>query len=165
LTGRAQVFDEAWKRRLGITRPDLGIGMTSPEVTELSLHIDVGALRKYRDAVGLRTREAIGSFEPGSWDGQVAVEAVQRAAAQGAFGVRTEQIVKIFPGRPRKTLLSGIALFHSMGHMGEAVTVRAAGGFGSQRRRRLKALRNTQSATSRPCMMPSVLSKAQWMPR
>jgi hypothetical protein len=28
-------------------------------------------------------------------------------------------------------MLSGIALFHSAGHMGEATTVRAAGGFGT----------------------------------
>jgi hypothetical protein len=131
LTGHAQVFDDGWKRRLGITRLDFGIGMTSPEVTELSRQIDVGALREYRDAVGQRTREAIGGFKPDDWEGQVAVEAVQRAAAQGGFGARTEQIVKVFPGRPRKALLSGIALFHSMGHMGEAVTVRAAGGFGT----------------------------------
>jgi hypothetical protein len=131
LTGHAQVFDDGWTRRLGITRLDFGIGMTSPEVTELSRQIDVGALREYRDAVGRRTREAVGGFKPDDWEGQVAVEVVQRAAAQGAFGARTEQIVKVFPGRPRRTLLSGIALFHSMGHMGEAVTVRAAGGFGT----------------------------------
>jgi len=58
-------------------------------------------------------------------------DAVQRAADQGAFGVRTEQIVKAFPGRPRSAMLSGIALFHSAGHIGEAATGRTAGGFGT----------------------------------
>jgi hypothetical protein len=61
----------------------------------------------------------------------VGADAVQRAASQGAFGVRTEQIVKAFPGRPRAAMLSGIALFHSAGHIGEAATVRSAGGFGT----------------------------------
>jgi len=131
LTGRPQVFDDTWKKRLGITRPDFGIGMTSPEVTELSRQIDLGALREYRDAVGLRTRDLVGGFTPQDWEGQVAVEAVQRAATQGAFGARTEQIVKAFPGRPRRTMLSGIALFHSSGHLGEAATVRTTGGFGT----------------------------------
>src|SRR5215813_15067435 len=59
LASQAQVFDEAWKKRLGISRPDFGIGMTSPEVTELTRQIESGALREYRDAVGLRTREIV----------------------------------------------------------------------------------------------------------
>src|SRR5438552_10354111 len=57
VAGGAQLFDEGWKKRLGVTRPDFGIGMTSPEVSELTRQIDVGALREYRDAVGHRTRE------------------------------------------------------------------------------------------------------------
>ena len=62
LAGRAQVFDEAWQRRLNIARRDFGIGMTSPEVSELTGRIDLGALREYRDAVGRRTREIVGAF-------------------------------------------------------------------------------------------------------
>ena len=131
LASQAQVFDEAWKKRLGISRPDFGIGMTSPEVTELTQKIDVGALREYRDTVGRRTREIVGGFKPQDWEGSVTAEVVERAAAEGAFGVRTEMMVKMFPGRPRASMLSGIALFHSAGHMGEAATVRTAGGFGS----------------------------------
>jgi DinB family protein len=131
LTGRSQVCDDGWLGRLGITRRDFGIGMTSAEVTELTRQIDVEALREYRDAVGLRTREVVGGFGPGDWGGQVAAEAVNRAAGEGAFGSRTEMMVKMFPGRPRTMVLSTIALFHSAGHMGEAATVRTAGGFGS----------------------------------
>jgi len=131
LAGRPQVFDDPWMKRLGIARHDFGIGMTSAEVTELTRQIDPGALREYRDAVGLRTREVVGGFKAQDWDGQVTVEAVERAAAEGAFGARTEAVAKAFPGRPRTMMLSGIALFHPAGHMGEAVTVRAAGGFGT----------------------------------
>jgi hypothetical protein len=130
LAGRPQLFDEAWMKRLGIARRDFGIGMTSAEVTELTRQIDTGALREYRDAVGRRTREVVGGFEPRDWEGAVTAEAVERAAAEGAFGARTEALVKAFPGRPRAAVLSGIALFHSAGHMGEATTVRTAGGFG-----------------------------------
>jgi hypothetical protein len=131
LGGRAQVFDHEWTKRLGVTRRDFGIGMTSDEVTELTDRIDIGALREYRDAVGLRTREIVGGFKPQDWQGTVTAEAVQRAAADGAFGARTEALVKGFPGRPRAAILSGIALMHSAGHMGEAATVRSAGGFGT----------------------------------
>jgi len=131
LAGRPQLFEDGWGPRLGVSRRDFGIGMTSVEVTELTRQIDLAALRDYRDAVGRRTREVVGGFKDQDWQGTVPVEAVERAAAQGAFGIRTEAIVKGFPGRPRAAMLSGIALFHSAGHMGEAATVRTAGGFGT----------------------------------
>jgi hypothetical protein len=132
LGGRTQLYDdEGWAKRLAVARRDFGIGMTSDEVTELTREIEVGALREYRDAVGGRTREVVSGFKPQDWEGTVPADAVQRAATQGAFGVRTEQIVKAFPGRPRSAMLSGIALFHSAGHIGEAATVRTAGGFGT----------------------------------
>jgi hypothetical protein len=131
VAGQPQVLDDAWKKRLGVGRPDFGIGMTSAEVTELTRQIDVGALREYRDTVGRRTREVIGAFTPEDWAGQVTPDTVDRAAAAGAFGIRTEPMSKMFPGRPRTAVLSAIALFHPAGHMGEANTVRSAGGFGT----------------------------------
>ena len=131
LAAQPQVFDDAWKKRLGVTRPDFGIGMTSAEVTQLTGQIDPGALRAYRDAVGLRTRELVGGFKPQDWEGVATAEGVQRAADQGAFGARSEMLVKVFTGRPRAALLSGLALFHCSGHLGEAITVRSAGGFGT----------------------------------
>lgn len=131
VNGGGQLFDEGWMRRLNVSRRDFGIGMTSPEVTELSQRIDVGALREYRDAVGRRTREVISGFRPEDWSVTVKADAVERAAAAGAFGARTEALTRGFPGRSRSALLSGIALFHCAGHMGEAATVRSAGGFGT----------------------------------
>jgi len=131
LSGRAQVLDDAWLKRLAIPRRDFGIGMTKPEVTDLTQQIDVGALREYRDAVGRRTREIVGGFGDGDWQGETQAAALERAAAEGAFGTRGEMLVKVFSGRPRAAILSGLALFHPTGHMGEAVTVRTAGGFGT----------------------------------
>jgi hypothetical protein len=128
LAGRSQVFDEGWAGKLGIARRDFGIGMTSPEVTELTRQIDLAALREYRDAVGRRTREVVEGFD---WSGTIPAEAMEQAAAQGGFGVRTEGVVKIFTGRPRAAILSGIALLHPAQHIGEAATVRSAGGFGT----------------------------------
>jgi hypothetical protein len=128
LGGRSQVFDGPWRSRLRVDRSDFGIGMTSAEVTELTRQVDLDALRAYRDAVGLRTREIVAGFD---WDGTIAAEALERPAAEGAFGTRREALVKAFTSRPRAAVLSGIALFHSAGHLGEAATVRSAGGFGT----------------------------------
>jgi hypothetical protein len=131
LAGRPQVLDAGWMRRLGVDRRDFGIGMTSAEVTELTGRVDLGALREYRDAVGHRTREIVGSFTAEDWDGRVAPERVEQAAAEGGFGARADGLRKAFPGRPCAAVLTGIALFHPVGHMGEAATIRAAGGFGT----------------------------------
>jgi len=130
LAGREQVFEDGWAKRLGVSRRDFGIGMTSAEVTDLTRTIDVGATREYRDTVGRRTREIVGGFTASDWQGTTTTEANERAAAAGAFGARAEMLVKAFSGRPRTGLLSGLALFHPSGHMGEANTVRTAGGFG-----------------------------------
>src|SRR5262249_1528980 len=137
LSGHAQVLDDGgWLKRLGIARRDFGIGMSSAEVWDLTRQIDVGAVREYRDAVGRRTREIVEAFRPEDWQGEGPTErrqraGVERAAAEGAFGTRAEAISKAFTGRPRAMLLSGIALFHPSGHLGEATTVRSAGGFGT----------------------------------
>src|SRR6266849_466912 len=40
VNGRDQVFDDGWLPRLKITRRDFGMGMTKPEVAELSATID-----------------------------------------------------------------------------------------------------------------------------
>ena len=128
LAGREQVFGDSWMRRLGIDRKDFGIGMASAEVTDLTRKIDLNALREYRDAVGIRTREIVSGFKDADWTGEVATSALERAAAQGAVSAG---MVKAFTGRPRVAVLSGIALFHPSAHLGEAVTVRSAGGFGT----------------------------------
>jgi len=129
--GRDQVLDNGWQSRLKIARPDFGIGMTKPEVAELSATVDIAALRDYRDAVGRRTREIVGAYGPKDWEGEVDTSAAERAGALGCFGARTEALVKAFAGRPRRAVLSGIAIMHSAMHMGEGATVRTAGGFGT----------------------------------
>jgi uncharacterized damage-inducible protein DinB len=128
LSGRNQVFDDGWMKRLGINRKDFGIGMKSPEVADLTKSVNVDALREYRDAVGKRTREIVGGFQAGDWEGQVQQPGVERAVAEGGFPA---PVAQAFAGRPRAMVLSGLALFHPAGHFGEATTIRGAGGFGT----------------------------------
>jgi hypothetical protein len=131
VSGRNQVFDDGWAPRLKISRPDFGIGMSKAEVAELSAAVDLAALRDYRDAVGRRTREIVGAYGATDWEGEVEATAAERAGALGCFGPRTEALVKGMTGRPRRAVLSSIAIMHSAGHLGEGATVRAAGGFGT----------------------------------
>ena len=131
LSGLDQVLDEKWLHRLGVTRRDFGIGMTSAEVGELTQQIDIPALKEYRDAVGMRTREVVGDFRAQDWEGTVERANAEKAAASGAFGARGPALVQGFSGRPRVMALSGIAIIHPANHLGEATTVRSAGGFGT----------------------------------
>ena len=128
LTGRSQVFDDGWMKKLNVSRKDFGIGMKSAEVSELTKAVNVDALREYRDAVGRRTREVIGGFQAGDWEGQVQQAGVDRALAEGAFPA---PVAQAFAGRPRLMVLTGLALFHPAAHFGEATTIRSAGGFGT----------------------------------
>lgn len=129
LAGRPQVLDEDWLARLRISRRDAGTGMTSSEVADLTRQIDLPALRDYRDAVGRRTREVVAAFEPEDWEGECTAAAVARAADEGAFGRLTEMLVKLFTGRPRAMLLSGMAILHPARRLGEVTTIRGLGGF------------------------------------
>src|SRR5258708_26874565 len=86
VAGGAQLFDDGWKKRLGVTRPDFGIGMTSPEVSELTRQIDVGALREYRHSVGHPTRQIVSAFKPTPCDGTGPAHPVQQAPSSAAFG-------------------------------------------------------------------------------
>ena len=90
LAGRPHVFDDAWSKRLGITRRDFGFGMTTAEVSDLTQQVDIGALREYRDAVGLRTRDIVGGFKPQDWQGAIEAPAVEHAAADGSLGRAAE---------------------------------------------------------------------------
>ena len=131
LSGRDQVVDDGWLVRLKISRPDFGIGMTKPEVAELTAQIDVAALRDYRDAVGRRTQDVIRGFGPSDWQGELQTSALEKAASLGCFGPKGEMVAKAFTGRPRLGILGALLVTHAAMHMGEAQTVRTAGGFGS----------------------------------
>ena len=131
LCGRDQVFDDRWSARLKTPRVDFGVGMTKPEVADLSGRIDVTALREYRDAVGRRTQELVRGFGSADWSGELQADRLQKAAGLGCFGARGDMVAKAFLGRPRLGTMGALLVTHSALHMGEAQTVRTAGGFGT----------------------------------
>src|SRR5947207_10368095 len=80
IAGRDQVFDDAWMKRLNVTRKNFGIGMKSAEVSDLTKKIDVAALREYRDAVGKRTPAIVTGFKAADCCGTMDVAALERVA-------------------------------------------------------------------------------------
>ena len=115
VTAGRQVLDEAWSARFGILRTDAGNGMTEGELTEFAARADIGAVRAYRDAVGLRTRDVVAAVEPASW---LEVESTVDTA-------RLPDWFKPFIGQPRALELGTSAITHNAIHLGEAVTIRS----------------------------------------
>jgi hypothetical protein len=132
VAARAQVFDDAWARRMHVPRGDMGTGMTADEVAELSERADVAVVRLYRSAVGIRTREVVRSLPGGAWDAILGSEDTTRAAAAGAFGPNDDWIDGVghrpWQGHSRGHQLGQTAIRHNTAHIGEGVTVRRLAG-------------------------------------
>jgi len=135
VAGRAQVLDDAWARAKNIPRRDMGTGMTSDEVRELTERADVAAVRRYRSAVGVRTREVVPGLRAEAWDEILGLADTTRAAEAGAFGPNDEWVAGVghrpWQGHTRALQLGQSAIRHNTAHIGEAVTIRSLAGFGS----------------------------------
>ena len=125
----SQVFDDAWARCMNVTRRDMGSGMTDEEVGELTARADIAAVRAYRSAVGLRTREVVRALRPGAWDEIIGASDIVRAAP--AIGPRDYPPSPEHPwcGSSRARRLSGAAVAHNRVHLGEAITISGLAGF------------------------------------
>jgi DinB family protein len=130
VAGRAQVLDNVWTRRMDVPWHIIGTGMTDDEVTEMTARADVAAVRAYRSAVGLRTREVVQTLRADAWDEIVSDEDIKRAGATGAFRDWVEGQTYPWLGWSRADQLASSALRHNAAHMGEAVTIRGLAGFG-----------------------------------
>ena len=129
VAGRDQVLDDEWMRRMNVPWRIIGTGMTDDEVTETTVRADIAAVRAYRSAVGLRTREVVRALPPEAWDEIVGVEDIKRGAVAGAFRDWVEGAQYPWLGWTRGDQLASSALRHNAAHMGEAVTIRGLAGF------------------------------------
>jgi hypothetical protein len=130
VAARDQVLDEDWIRHMNISQRTIGTGMTSDEVTAMSAHADIAAVRAYRSAVGRRTQEVVRALRPGAWDEIVEAPDIRRAAAAGAFRDWVDGANYPWLGWTRAEQLASSALRHNSAHIGEAVTIRSLAGVG-----------------------------------
>src|SRR5713101_5371493 len=81
-----EVFDRGgWQTRFGVTRRDIGTGMTDKEVAQFSTQVDVAAVRAYRAAVAQETRTGLTASDFDDLDKPV-IGAGERALASGDLG-------------------------------------------------------------------------------
>ena len=86
LSSSGQVLDDGWGLRMHVPRCDIGPGMTSTEVRELSQTIDIDALLEYRVTAGRRTKELVGELGDRSLDEPVTPDNVETLRALETFG-------------------------------------------------------------------------------
>jgi DinB superfamily len=129
VAGREQVLDDEWMRRMNVPWRIIGTGMTGDEVAEMTARADIASVRAYRSAVGLRTREVVGTLRPEAWDEIVGAEDIKRGAVAGAFRDWVDGTEYPWQGWTRGDQLASSALRHNAAHIGEAVTIRSLAGF------------------------------------
>ena len=127
---RDQVLDTQWAGRMNVPWRNIGTGMTEDEVAALSERADVAAVRAYRTAVGLRTREVVQALLGAAWEEVVGEDDIRRAAATGAFRDWVDGQRYPWQGWTRAEQLASSAVRHNAAHLGEAVTLRGLAGFG-----------------------------------
>ncbi len=113
---RPQVWEEGgWGPRLRAGGRGNGFRMSKDEVASVAAAIDLGALRAYRDAVGVRTRAAAAELWPGRWTDGITRADVDRTAAEG--------LGRPDVGEPRESLLMWWGIYHNFWHLGQCVAI------------------------------------------
>lgn len=87
IAGREQVLDAAWQERLQTQVCDTGNAMSDEEIIAFSNEVDQSGLREYRNAVGRRTREIIGTLKAEDRKRKVTKAGLEKIAEAG--GVST----------------------------------------------------------------------------
>jgi hypothetical protein len=122
LSDRPQAVDEGWLGRLKVPRRDVGTGMSDAEVDELSLRIDLEALRGYCEAVTTRTLAVVEILKGTDLEGLVPGERVRSVVlAEDVVAPGAEWLTEFWAGgRSRAWVLAQMALLHPYGHYYEA---------------------------------------------
>ena len=122
LSDRPQALDEGWLGRLKVPRRDVGTGMSDGEVDELSLCIDLEALRGYWEAVTTRTLAVVETLEGTDLEALVPGERVRSVVlAEDVVAPGAEWLTEFWAGgRSRAWVLAQMALLHPYGHYYEA---------------------------------------------
>ena len=122
LSDRPQALDEGWLGRLKVPRRDVGTGMSDAEVDELSLRIDLEALRGYWEAVTTRTLAVVETLKGTDLEALVPGERVRSVVlAEDVVAPGAEWLTEFWAGgRSRAWVLAQMALLHPYGHYYEA---------------------------------------------
>lgn len=125
VAGGAQVLHSGgWLERMKISACDTGSAMSVEEIAGFSVAVDVPAVRGYRSAVGLRTREIARQLPAGVFKKKMDPVRMQRVAEEGAVVEQAGWLIEYWRGRTVGGLLSMAATRHIFLHLNEATRVK-----------------------------------------
>jgi len=126
VAGRMPVLEsDGWLERLGLSRHDIGSGMSDDEVADMTQRVDIPALRAYRAAVGQRTREVVAGMRPQQLDELIDIARVEQLFADGVFSEQSGWLRGFVAGKTKAFILGHTGNGHNFMHLGEAWCVRS----------------------------------------
>lgn len=122
---KTPVFDQGgWMGTLGSPFADSGNLIPDMEMAALSQSIDLDALRSYRAAVGVRTREIIESLTLERLNQKVSLENIQRIREAAVIRPEAEDVLTYWSKRTIEGLVLMPATRHNMVHLNGALRLK-----------------------------------------
>jgi hypothetical protein len=123
-----QILDDAWLARLHTRVTDTGNAMSDEEIMDFSQSIDIGALREYRLAVGVRTQSILSGLKAGDMKRKIKAERLEKIRKERGVLEHPDSIWLLdFWGRKD---VAGIILMpitrHQVVHINDAFHIRQA---------------------------------------
>lgn len=121
-----QILDDVWLKKLGANVRDTGNAMTDAEIIDFSRSVDMDALHRYRDAVGVSTRDILSSLEPQDLKRKIKPESISRILHEGGVTEHKDSIWLLdFWGKKN---VAGILLMpitrHQIGHLNDSMRLK-----------------------------------------
>jgi hypothetical protein len=113
-----------WMKKMKTPFAHSGNAMNEAEVKEFSDGVDLEALRAYRLAVGMRTREVVSLLEPGDFKKKVDPARIETVWAQGAVVEAASGVVDYWASREIAGLLLMPPTRHTLTHLNEALRLK-----------------------------------------
>ena len=118
--GPQLVLQDDWLDQMNVSVCDTGNRMDDQAVVNLSLTIDIKALRAYRVAVGRRTRQIVTQLQPAELKQRVAPSRLQRVRDEGAVVEAASGVLDYWSRRTIAGLLLMPPTRHCFLHLNEA---------------------------------------------
>jgi len=121
-----QVLNDEWLKKLNVTVKDVGNSMTDDEIMAFSSSVRMRELRNYRNAVGARTKNILGSLSQPDMKRKMSRESVERILDEGGVTAHEDSIWLLdFWGRKN---VAGILLMpitrHQIMHLGDSMRLK-----------------------------------------
>lgn len=125
VAGSPQILNQGdWLPKLKVSARDTGNAMRVDEIADLSNTIDIKALRGYRVAVGLRTREIIKNLQPQQLKNKVDPASLDQIRKEGAVVEAANGLLDYWGRRNIAGLLLMPATRHNLVHLNESLRLK-----------------------------------------